>query len=49
MKLLIVEDHPSSRKLLRVQLEAQGHTVLEATVGAGTTVFFSLPQPEGVG
>ncbi|HEY6923237.1 MAG TPA: response regulator [Steroidobacteraceae bacterium] len=33
MNLLIVEDHPTSRKLLRVQLEAEGHGVVEAANG----------------
>ncbi len=33
MKLLIVDDHEPSRRLLRVQLEAAGHAVLEADDG----------------
>ena len=33
MKLLIVDDHSTNRKLLRVTLEAEGHTTLEATDG----------------
>ena len=33
MKLLIVEDHPGDRKLLRIQLEAEGHNVVEAVNG----------------
>ena len=33
MNLLIVEDEPGSRHLLRVQLEAHGHTVTEAANG----------------
>jgi len=35
VNLLIVEDHAISRKLLRVQLEAEGHSVIEATDGCG--------------
>ena len=34
MTLLIVEDNPTSRKLLKMTLEAEGSTVLEATNGA---------------
>ena len=33
MKLLIVDDYPSNRKLLRVQLEAEGQEVFEASNG----------------
>jgi diguanylate cyclase (GGDEF)-like protein/PAS domain S-box-containing protein len=33
MDLLIVDDHPANLKLLRAQLEAEGHTVLEAANG----------------
>ena len=33
MNLLIVDDHAINRKLLRAQLEAEGHGVLEAADG----------------
>jgi signal transduction histidine kinase len=33
MNLLVVEDHTSYRKLLRAELEAEGHVVLEAANG----------------
>lgn len=33
MNILIADDHATNRKLLRVQLEAEGHTVLEAGDG----------------
>jgi len=33
MVLLIVDDHPTNRKLLRAQLEAEGHVVLDAADG----------------
>jgi diguanylate cyclase (GGDEF)-like protein/PAS domain S-box-containing protein len=33
MNLLIVDDHPTNRKLLRAQLEAEEHTVLDASDG----------------
>jgi len=33
MKILIVDDHPTNRELLRAQLEAEGFTVLEAADG----------------
>jgi two-component system cell cycle sensor histidine kinase/response regulator CckA len=34
VKILIVDDQPLNRKLLRAQLEGEGHTVLEAAHGA---------------
>ncbi len=30
MNVLVVDDHPVNRKLLRVQLQAEGHDVVEA-------------------
>ncbi|OGA44447.1 MAG: hypothetical protein A3F74_15640 [Betaproteobacteria bacterium RIFCSPLOWO2_12_FULL_62_58] len=33
MNILVVDDHVTNRKLLRAQLEAEGHAVLEATDG----------------
>ena len=33
MNLLIVDDNSTNRKLLRVTLEAEGHTTLEAADG----------------
>lgn len=33
MRILVVDDHATNRKLLRAQLEAEGHTVLEAVDG----------------
>jgi len=34
MNLLVVDDSPTNRKLLRITLEEEGHTVLEAADGA---------------
>ena len=34
MKILIVDDHATNRKLLRAQLEAESHTLIEAGDGA---------------
>jgi CheY-like chemotaxis protein len=48
MKLLIVEDHPSSRKLLRVQLEAEGHTVTEAANGLEALEILGSDSVDGV-
>lgn len=33
MKLLIVDDHPTNLRLLRAQLESEGHTVVDASDG----------------
>ena len=33
MKILVVDDNTTNRKLLRVHLEAENHTVLETTDG----------------
>lgn len=38
MKILIVEDHPTNRKLLHAQLEAEGHEVVETADGAEALV-----------
>ena len=48
MNLLIVEDHPTSRKLLRVQLEAEGHNVVEATNGREALGLIGQSPIEGV-
>jgi CheY-like chemotaxis protein len=34
MNLLVVDDHPANRKLLRIAFEAEGHAVLEAGNGS---------------
>jgi PAS domain S-box-containing protein len=34
LRILIVDDHPLNLKLLRAQLEAEGHTILDAPNGA---------------
>lgn len=34
MNVLVVDDHPTNRKLLRVILESEGHSVIEARNGA---------------
>jgi signal transduction histidine kinase len=34
VNILIAEDHPTNRKLLRAQLEVEGHTVIETCDGA---------------
>jgi CheY-like chemotaxis protein len=34
LTILIVDDHPINLKLLRAQLEAEGHAVVEAANGA---------------
>ncbi|MBI2510485.1 MAG: response regulator [Opitutae bacterium] len=33
MKILVADDHATNRKLLGIQLEAEGHTILEASDG----------------
>jgi CheY-like chemotaxis protein len=48
MNLLIVEDHPTSRKLLRVQLEAEGHSVVEATDGRTALSILAQGTMDGV-
>jgi len=48
VNLLIVEDHPTSRKLLRVQLQAEGHSVVEAADGREALRVLSQSDIDGV-
>jgi len=48
VKLLIAEDIPLSRKLLRAQLEADGHTVVEAANGAEALETLERAPVDGV-
>src|SRR6185503_17561792 len=48
MKLLIADDHVLNRKLLRLQLEAMGHTVLEATDGGEALEILERESVDGV-
>ncbi len=48
MKLLIVDDIPINRKLLRVRLEAEGHTALEAADGVDALQVLSREKVDGV-
>jgi signal transduction histidine kinase len=48
MNLLIVDDNAANRKLLRVQLEAEGHSVLEATNGAEALRLLGHERVDGV-
>lgn len=48
MNLLIVDDHATNIKLLRAQLEAEGHTVLEASDGVQALAILEREPVDGV-
>lgn len=48
MKLVIVDDIATNRKLLRVTLEAEGHTTLEAADGMEALEILAREQVDGV-
>jgi diguanylate cyclase (GGDEF)-like protein/PAS domain S-box-containing protein len=48
MKLLIVDDHEINLKLLRAQLEAEGHTVLQASDGVEALAELERASCDGV-
>jgi two-component system, sensor histidine kinase and response regulator len=48
MKLLIVDDNATNRKLLRVQLETEGHSVLEAANGTEALRLLGSERVDGV-
>ncbi len=48
MKLLIVDDHPTNLKLLRAQLEAEGHSVVEAANGVEALQVLEHEGADGV-
>ncbi len=48
MHLLIVDDHDMNLKLLRAQLEAEGHTVIEARDGIEALEVMNLEMVDGV-
>jgi PAS domain S-box-containing protein/putative nucleotidyltransferase with HDIG domain len=48
MNLLIVDDHPTSLKLLRAQLEAEGHVVFEAHDGVDALALLERQRVDAV-
>ena len=48
MKILIVDDHATNRKLLRAQLEAEGHTIIEAGDGAEALAILKREMVEAI-
>ena len=48
MKLLIVDDHDLNLKLLRAQLEGEGHAVLEASDGVEALEVLDRETVDGV-
>jgi PAS domain S-box-containing protein len=48
MNLLIVDDHPTNLKLLRAQLEAEGHAVFEAHDGVDALALLERQRVDGV-
>ena len=48
MNLLIVDDHAINRKLLRMQLEREGHRVLEAKQGIEALEILDRESVDGV-
>jgi DNA-binding NtrC family response regulator len=45
-KILVVDDHPSNVKVLRVRLEAEGHEVLEALNGIDALEIVTRQKPD---
>lgn len=48
MNILIADDHPANRKLLRAQLEAEGHAVLEAGDGVEALAVLERERVEAI-
>ena len=48
MNLLIVDDHPTNLKLLRAQLEAEGHSVVEAHDGVDALALLECQRVDAV-
>src|ERR1019366_9212833 len=48
MNLLIVDDQPTDLKLLRAQLEAEGHAVVEAHDGVDALALLERQRVDGV-
>jgi CheY-like chemotaxis protein len=48
MNILIADDHTTNRKLLRAQLEGEGHTVLEAGDGVEALAILNREQVEAI-
>jgi lactoylglutathione lyase len=48
MNLLIVDDHPTNLKLLRAQLEAEGHAVFEANDGVDALAVLERQRVDAV-
>ena len=48
MNLLIVDDHPTNLKLLRAQLEAEGHAVFEAHDGVDALALLNRQRVDAV-
>lgn len=48
MRLLIVDDHPTNLRLLRAQLEAEGHEVVDATDGREALAVLAREACDGV-
>jgi CheY-like chemotaxis protein len=44
--ILVVEDNPSSRKVLRLALEVEGYAVVEATDGGSALAYLDRAQPD---
>src|SRR6187402_2163035 len=44
--ILVIEDNPSSRKVVRLALEAEGHTVSEAADGVSALAHLDLEMPD---
>jgi CheY-like chemotaxis protein len=48
MNILIADDHTTNRKLLRAQLEAEGHTVVEAVDGVEALAVLDRERVEAI-
>jgi len=45
-KILVVDDHPSNVKAIRMKLQAEGHEILEAGNGADALELFAAERPD---